>query len=189
MMSVIDAWEAAAVALALAYLLLAIRESVWCWPAGMASTAIYLALFFDARLYAEAALQVFYLAVAAYGWWHWARPAAPLPITRWRAGQQLRALALVAVLAGINGTLLALYTEAALPWLDALVSWGSVVATWMVARKVLENWLWWFVIDALGIGIYMARDLWLTAVLFAVYLVMIVFGYATWRRHWREQTA
>lgn len=189
MIPVIDIWEATAVALALGYLVLAIRESVWCWPTGMASTAIYLALFFDARLYAESALQVFYLAVSAYGWWHWARPAAPLPITRWRTSQHLQALALVALLAGINGALLARYTGAALPWLDALVSWGSVVATWMVARKVLENWLWWFVVDALGIGIYVARGLWLTAALFAVYLVMIGCGYATWRRRWREQPA
>lgn len=182
-------WEILAVALALAYLALAIRASVWCWPAGLASTAIYLAIFYSARLYAETVLQVFYLAVSVYGWWHWARPARELPVVRWRARAHLQALAVIALASLVHGALLAGWTQAALPWLDAVIAWGSVVTTWMVARKVLENWLYWFVIDALAIAVYIDRGLWLTAALFAVYLVMIVFGYAAWHRRWREQGA
>ena len=175
-------WEALAVALALAYLVLAIREHAGCWPAGIASTAIYLALFFRARLYAEAALQVFYIAISVYGWLRWARPARQPPVVRWSLARHARALALIVALAAANGAALATFTPAALPYLDALVAWASVVTTWMVARKVLENWLYWFVIDAVSIGIYASRGLWLTAALFVLYLVLIVRGYARWRQ-------
>ncbi len=176
-------WEALAVALAVAYLALAIRESLWCWVAGAASSAIYLALFYRAALYMESVLQLFYIGIAAYGWLHWARPALQLPVITWRPAQHARALGLMAVLGGANGALLAAFTPAALPYLDALIAWGSVVTTWMVARKVLENWVYWFVIDGLSVYIYMRRGLWLTSGLFVVYLVMIVSGYRAWRRH------
>lgn len=180
-------WEALAVALALAYLVLAIRQSVWCWPAGIASTLIYLALFFRARLYAESVLQLFYVAISVYGWRQWARPAAPLPVTTWGVARNARALGAVTLLAAASGASLAAWTPAALPYLDAFVSWGAVLATWMVACKLLENWIWWFVLDGLSIFIYASRGLWLTAALFVVYLVLIVIGYAAWRRELRGQ--
>lgn len=187
-------WEAMGVALAIAYLVLAIRENPWCWPAGMASSAIYLALFFGKTLYMESALQLFYIGIAVYGWRRWLggrgsggretrETPAPVPITSWGAREHVLALAVVGALTLANGAVLAAHTPAALPYLDSLVAWGSVVTTWMVARKVLENWLYWFVIDALSAYVYASRGLWLTAALFAAYLVLIVIGYATWRRH------
>jgi nicotinamide mononucleotide transporter len=183
-------WEGLAVALAIAYLALAIRESPWCWPAGIASSAIYGALFFDARLYMEAVLQLFYIAIAVYGWRRWVGGAtfgtgeaarATTAIVTWSARQHAAALATIAALAAANGLLLAAFTPAALPYLDALVAWSSVVTTWMVARKVLENWLYWFAIDALCVWIYARRGLWLTAGLFVAYLAMIVVGFRAWR--------
>ena len=182
-------WEALAVVLAVAYLVLAIRESAWCWPAGIASCVIYGALFFQARLYAESVLQVFYVGVSVYGWRQWWRPARPLPVVTWSAANHARALGVIAVLAGANGALLAAFTPAALPWLDAFVSWASVITTWMVARKVLENWIYWFVIDSVSVFIYASRGLWLTAALFAGYLVLIVIGYRAWHRRLRQEPA
>jgi len=172
-------WEAIAVALALAYLVLAIRESVWCWPAGIASTLIYLALFYGSRLYAESVLQLFYIGVSVYGWRQWAAGGArvPLAITTWRPRQHGVAILSIAALASLSGALLSAFTPAALPYLDSLTAWGSVITTWMVARKILENWTYWFVIDSLSVYIYMRRGLWLTAGLFVVYLVLIVVGY------------
>ncbi len=175
-------WEAIAVVLAIAYLLLAIRQSVWCWPAGLASTLIYFVLLSRAALYTEAVLQLFYAGLAIYGWLYWARPQTPLPVTRWPLRRHVQALGVVFVLGLANGALLAAFTPAALPYADALVAWASVLTTWMVARKLLENWLWWFVIDSASIVIYAYRGLWLTAALFACYLVLIVHGYAAWRR-------
>lgn len=170
-------------ALATVYLLLAIRESRWCWPAGLASTAIYLTLFFTERLYMESLLQVFYIGLSVYGWLHWARPARSLPVVRWASSRHVTAIGAIALLTLASGALLTTWTSAALPWLDALVSWGSVVATWMTARKVIENWIYWFVIDAISIGIYIDRGLWLTAGLCGIYLVLVVVGYRAWRRH------
>ena len=93
----------------------------------------------------------------------------------------LLALLLVGLLSLASGRLLAINTAAALPWLDSFISWASLLATWMVARKVLENWLYWFAIDSLSLGVFLSRGLYLTAVLFAVYLVLIVIGYRRWR--------
>jgi len=178
-------WEVAAVALAIAYLALAIAQSIWCWAAAFASTSIYLVLMFRARLYMESGLQIFYLGMAVYGWYHWRHGPGPgnaLSVTRWAAAWHVRAIATVVALSICSGIVLDAYSNAALPYLDSFTTWGAVVATWMVARKILENWLYWFVIDSVSIYLYVSRGLHLTALLFAVYLVLIVIGYLSWRR-------
>lgn len=181
-------WEVAAVFLAVVYLMLAIREQPACWPAAILSSLIYLALFGGQQLYMESALQIFYVAMAGYGWWAW-RPAAEgdaLVVHTWPWRWHVVALLLVAVLSVASGALLAWKTSAALPYLDSFITWGSLLATWMVARKVLENWLYWFVIDSLSLGVFLNRGLYLTAALFALYLVLIVIGYRTWRSRVRK---
>ena len=178
-------WEVAAVLLAIAYLVLAIRQSLWCWAAAFASTAIYLVLMYRAQLYMESGLQIFYLGMAVYGWYRWGHGPGPdnqLPVTTWGISQHAFAIAAVLVLSLISGAALAALSDAALPYLDSFTTWGAIVTTWMVARKVLENWLYWFVIDAVSIYLYASRELYLTALLFALYLVMIVFGFLAWRR-------
>lgn len=176
-------WEWLAVALALAYLWLAIRQSAWCWPAAITSTLIYLFLMYHAALYMEAVLQLFYIGVALYGWRAWVAggPGDSLLVHRWPWRRHLAALAGILILSAASGALLTRYTPAALPYADAFTTWGAVVTTWMVARKVLENWLYWFVIDSVSIYLYVSRELYLTAGLFLIYLVMIVAGYRAWR--------
>jgi nicotinamide mononucleotide transporter len=185
------AWEALAVLLGIAYLLLAARESLWCWYAAFLGTAIYLVLFWRVQLYLESALQVYYLAMALYGWWHWRRPRAQeaLPIRRFSAAAHGTAIGAVLALSALSGWLLTRYTDAALPYLDAFTTWGSVVTTWMVARKVLENWLYWIVIDSAAIVLYLDRGLLLTAALFAAYVLIAGGGFLVWRRHYREERA
>lgn len=183
-------WEGLAVLLGIAYLLLAARESLWCWYAAFVSTAIFLVLFWRVRLYLEAALQVYYLAMAVYGWWQWRRPraddgSAALPISRFSLQAHGVAIGGVLVASAVSGWLLARYTDAALPYLDAFTTWGSVVTTWMVARKILENWLYWIVIDSAAIVLYLDRGLYLTAALFAAYVVIAAIGFMAWRRHYR----
>ena len=177
-------WEVAAVVLAIAYLLLAIRQNIWCWAAAALSTLMYLFIMYQARLYMESALQLFYLGMAAYGWQQWRHGGdggARLEVTTWPVRYHLAAISAVFLLVIISGELLTRYSEAALPFLDSFTTWGAVVATFMVARKILENWIYWFVIDAVSIGLYFSRDLYFTAALFAGYLVMIVIGYRSWR--------
>lgn len=178
-------------ALGVAYLLLAMRESLWCWYAGFASTAIFLLLFWEVNLLMESALQVYYLAMSVYGWWHWRQGSVgePLPISRWPASRHAIAIGAVASAALVSGALLTRYSDAALPYLDSFTTWGSILTTWMVARKLLENWLYWLVIDSASIYLYLDRGLYLTALLFAVYLVIAVFGFLQWQRHYRRQSS
>ncbi len=180
----VSPWEIAAVLLALAYLVLAIRENVLCWPAAILSSALYLGIFAGAGLYMVAGLQVFYLAVAVYGWRAW-QPGAggeSLRVHTWPLSRHLALIAGIGALALGSGWLLATFTAAQLPYLDALTTWGAIAATAMVARKLLENWYYWFVIDGLSLGIYFNRELYLTAALFALYLVLVIVGWRTWRR-------
>lgn len=185
-------WEVLAVGLGIAYLLLAVRQSLWCWYAAFLSTAIFLVLFWHVNLMMESGLQVYYLAMAVYGWWQWqygSQDHDKLRISSWSARHHLSAVSVVLLASVVSGALLTQYTDAALPYLDSFTTWGSVLTTWMVARKVLENWLYWLVIDSISIYLYIDRELYLTAALFAVYLVIVIFGYRKWLSSYRTQVA
>jgi nicotinamide mononucleotide transporter len=185
-------WEAAAVALGIAYLVLAVRENILCWYAAFVSTAIFLVLFWEVDLLMESALQVYYLVMAVYGWWQWTHGGGEdgeLPISRWQPRTHLLAVGAVLFVSAVSGLLLSRHTSAALPFLDSFTTWGAVLTTWMVARKLLENWLYWLVIDSVAIYLYLDRELYLTAGLFAVYLVIALFGFRQWLTHYRNQSA
>jgi len=190
LVAAISATEAAAVAFAIAYLVLAIRQSLLCWPAALISVGLSLVLFYDARLYMEAALQIFYIAMAIYGWRQW-RHGGPgqrgLAVSRWGWREHGFSIGLIAVLTVVFGALLVRYTDAALPFLDSFTTVGAIVTTYMVAKKILENWIYWFVIDAASVYLYGARGLVLYAVLFVVYLVLVVIGYRQWLADWRAR--
>lgn len=183
-------WEATAVVLGVVYLLLAVRENIWCWYAAFASSAIFLFLFWDVSLLMESGLQLYYLAMAVYGWWQW-QPGSDvngeLPIRSWSLRQHLSAVMPVLVLSVASGLLLQYNTGAAWPFLDSFTSWGAVLTTWMVARKILENWLYWLAIDSLCIYLYLDRGLYLTALLFMLYIIIALFGYRQWLHHYRQQ--
>lgn len=184
--------ESIAVVAAIAYLLLAIRQNIWCWLFAGISTAIYVYLFFDARLYMESVLNLFYFAMAIYGWsvWYFGRSGdEELPVSVWGRNVHGIAIATIVTASIVSGYLLARYSDAVYPYVDSMTTWGAIWATFLVARKVLENWWYWLVIDAASIVIYWSRDLQLTALLFVVYVVMIPFGLFAWRRSLREQAA
>jgi nicotinamide mononucleotide transporter len=178
-------WEVAAVALALAYLVLAIRENVWCWLAAILSTSIYIVLMYRVGLYMESALQLFYIAMAVYGWYCWTHGEGPghrLEVSSWPLSRHIAPLSLILLLSLGSGYLLQNHSDAALPYLDSFTTWGAIVTTWMVARKILQNWHYWFIIDSVSVYLYINRGLMLTALLFMVYLVLIVIGYREWRK-------
>jgi len=178
-------WEVAAVVLALAYLVLAIRENSACWIAAILSTSIYIVLMFRVGLYMESALQLFYIAMAVYGWYSWTHGKGPdhrLPVTSWKLSQHVFPLAAILGFSALSGFLLSNFTDAAMPYLDSFTTWGAIVTTWMVARKIIQNWHYWFIIDSVSVYLYVGRGLWLTALLFVLYLVLIVIGYREWRK-------
>ena len=138
-----------------------------------------------AGLYMEAYLQVFYVAMGIYGWSQWKvsdKNNSTFVVNTWSKYQHLTAISIILALSLLSGFLLERFTDAALPFLDALVTWGAVVATYMVAKKLLENWIYWFVIDATSIYLFISRDLWLTAILFMIYIIIIYFGYQSWSK-------
>lgn len=182
--------ELAAVIFAVAYLVLAVRENSLCWYAAGISTLIFLFIFWDVKLYMESGLQIYYLVMAFYGWYQWRganRETASLRVSKWRAKQHVIALALIATLTFISGSLLNSGTDANLPYFDSFTTWASVVTTFMVARKILENWFYWLVIDSVSIYLYLDRELYFTSLLFAIYIVIIFFGWFAWNRSYRQR--
>jgi nicotinamide mononucleotide transporter len=176
--------ELAAAALAVAYLLLAIRQRVGCWIAAFVSSCMYVWVLFGAHLYMESALNVFYAAMAVYGFWQWqhGRGGAALIVTRWPIARHLGALLGVTALSVVSSLFLRRFTPAAWPFADSMVTWSGVFATFLVARKVYENWHWWLLIDSVSLCLYFTRRLYVTMLLFALYLILIVIGMREWRR-------
>jgi nicotinamide mononucleotide transporter len=170
--------------LAIAYLLLAIRQRSACWYAAFISSLLYVWVYFVAHLYMDSALQIFYAVMAAYGFWQWrhGRGGAQLTVTRWPLQRHAVGLTGVVLLSVVTSFFLRRYTPAASPFVDSLVTWSSVYTTYLVTLKVYENWYWWLVIDSVGLVLYFSRGLHLTALLFGLYLVLIVVGMREWRR-------
>ncbi len=175
--------EPTAVILAIAYLLLAIKQNISCWFAAFFSSLLYFFVMYSAGLYMEAGLQIFYCIMAVYGWTQW-RITLPgnskFLVKTWNRDQHIKAILLIILLAIVSGWALEKFTNAALPFLDSLTTWGAIVTTYMVAKRLLENWIYWFVIDTISVFLFYSRGLILTSILFLVYLIIIYFGYKSW---------
>jgi nicotinamide mononucleotide transporter len=176
--------ELGAAFLAIAYLLLAIRQQLSCWTAAFVSSCLYVWVLFAARLYMESALNAFYAAMALYGFWQWrhGKGGAALQVTRWPIARHASALLGILALSMISSFFLRRFTPAAWPFVDSMVTWSSVFATFLVARKVYENWHWWLAIDSVSLCLYFTRHLYATMLLFALYVVLILVGMREWRR-------
>ena len=177
--------EIIAVVFAIIYLLLAVKQDVRCWYAAIISSGLYFFIMMSANLYMEAYLQIFYILMAIYGWFQWnkvSQDKSNFYVRTWSMKKHFIVISLVILLAFISGSLLNIYTEAALPFIDAFTTWGAIIATYMVAKKLLENWIYWFVIDSISVLLFMSRGLYLTSVLFLVYLIIIYFGYKRWTK-------
>lgn len=184
--------EIIAVALGIANVGLLVRRSIWNYPFGMAMVALYCVIFWQARLYGEAALQVFFFVVQGWGWWLWARAGglAQMVSVSWM-GWRARAVSLVLV-AGSSlaiGWAMARFTDAALPYADATIAGASVVAQVLLAMRRVENWALWIAIDVLSVGVYVSRELYLTAGLYVVFLVLATLGLIGWARAARSGEA
>lgn len=186
-------WEILGTILGVIGVALMIRQNVWGWPVGIVQVAVYAWVFYTAKLYSDAILQVFFFVIQAYGWWHWWRGTpqhgAELAVSRlsWRARCGWVALGAAGTVAW--GEFMRRTTDAAWPRGDAFILVFSLIAQWWQARKRLENWATWIVVNCVAIGIYWAKELRLTAGLYAVFLALAVAGHMAWRKTLREPAA
>lgn len=175
--------ELIAVGLGFAYIVLAIRQHRACWIAGGASTAIYIAVFIDAGLPLQAVLQAVYVAMAVYGWiaWRGGDGQAPRPRS-WTWRWHLLALAAVGAATAAGAPLLAAYSESDAPVADALGTFASLVATWLLARRIIEAWYWWIVVDTGLAALFASQGLRFTAALYLAYALLAIAGWQSWKR-------
>jgi len=186
-------WEYLAVVLSMAYLLLALKQSLWCWPAAFISTLIYTLLFYQGALLMESILNIYYMAMAAYGWYCWHRggllthQTEELPIQSWSNQIHFRVVCITFAVAMGLGFIMDSYTHADYAYLDSTTTCFSIVATYLVAKKVLENWIYWVIIDGLSMYLFVSKGFYPTTVLFGFYTIMSVWGYISWQDDYSQQ--
>ncbi len=182
-----SAMEWVAVGLALAYVVLAARENMLCWFCAFVSTALYVWLFWRVTLPFQSLLNVFYMVMAIYGYWQWRPQATQVRrICVWPWWRHLLILPTGVIIAWTAATYAENYFNSEYLLLDALVQVFSVITTFMVAHKVLENWLYWGVINAAAAFLYFTAGLVVTAILFIGYLGFSIYGYLRWQRQYKE---
>jgi len=178
-------WEVLAVITGIISVYLSTRENIWSWPTALVNVALYFVVFFETKLYADMGLQAVYFALSLYGWYEWlygGENRTELHVSRTPRALGVRLAIIGIACAGILGTLLARFTDAALPYIDSATTSTSLVAQWMMTRKILENWSVWVAVDVVYIAMFIFKRLYLTAGLYAVFLVLAVMGYVQWKR-------
>jgi len=172
--------------LSLIYIFLSINQKVSLWVFGFLCSALYIVVFFQSKFYADMSLQFYYLGVSVYGWVSWKlgkqNTGADIPVKRTNMKQTLVISLVTVALYMLYYYILAGYTDSPLPRADSLTTALSIVATWMLARKLIDHWLIWVFVDGLSAGLYFYKGLYPTAVLFILYTIMAAIGYFKWHK-------
>ena len=176
----------------LLYILLSIKQNIWCWPVGLITSALYIYVFLVTKFYADMGLQVYYLVVSIYGWYHWmfgakSRKQDDLKIAKTNIRLAVVLVIITALLFAVIAYILVNYTDSEIPYWDSFTTAASFVATWMLARKLIEHWLIWIVVDAVSLGLYIYKGLYPTVILFAVYTILAFVGYLEWKRELKKE--
>jgi len=173
--------------LGIIYIFFSIRQSILTWPVGLLTSLLYVWVFFVSKLYADMGLQMYYVFISIYGWYEWLRgnmkdKSKILKVSRLslKLGFMLSIISLLIFI--LIWIILKNYTDSPVPVADALATSLSIVATWMLARKILEHWLVWIFVDFFSIGLFWYKDLLPTVILFGVYTVMAFVGFKAWKK-------
>ena len=183
--------EGIAVLFGLVSVYLSTRENIWSWPTAIVNVGLYTLLFQREKLYADMGLQVIYLLLSIYGWYEWkfgGEHRTELHVTRLtpRLAMVLGAIGVAGSMA--LGAFLRRSTDASLPWLDATLSVFSLIAQWMMTRKIMENWAVWIVLDVVYVWMFIfLKHLNFTAFQYLVFLLLAVLGLRDWHRSWRRR--
>jgi nicotinamide mononucleotide transporter len=186
----LSGWEVFAALLGVGYIVFAARESQWCWPMAFVSTLIYTLLFWDGQLPMQALLNFYYMGMAIYGYLLWRQHKQKendIAIHSWPLSYHLAFLIVGSLLTWLIGYYLGAIEASQNPYLDAGVTVFSVLNTWLMARKVLQNWLYWIIIDAAAVVLYLETGFYATVALFSLYTVLASVGFINWIRLYRQQ--
>lgn len=193
MIAIVQEWllgnktEVLGAILGVLYIYFSIKQNILTWPTGLLTSALYVVVFFQAKLYADMGLQAYYVVISIYGWYFWLKGKKPqekeqVPVRV--SSRKLKYLLIAAsvVLYIVILFILVNYTDSDVPHMDAMTTALSIVATWMLAKKYIGHWLIWIFVDAVSAGLYVYKGLWPTVILFVIYTVMAVLGYLEWKK-------
>ena len=185
-----DNWlELFGVVSTIVYLVLSIKQSIWLWPLGALASAIYIAVYFVNKFYADMGLQTYYLIISIYGFIAWLahknREGKELAVCRTSARQWLVLGIITAAIWGTLYWILSAFTDSPVPVGDSFTTALAITATWMLTRKMIEQWLVFIVADTVSVALYLTRDMPLTAFLYIIYTTMAVVGFYKWLKEWR----
>lgn len=195
-MDIIISWisenwiELAAAGVSIVYVILSIKQIIWLWFFGILSAVLYAWVYGHSGFYAGMSLQAYYAVMSIYGWIHWSYGSkepdtgGSLPVIRASNRLLVTVIVIWLLLLMIIGFFLQKFTDSTIPFWDAFTASGGIIATWMLARKILEQWLLWIVIDLVSVVLYLWQGLYATTLLFLVYVVMAIVGYLQWRKAW-----
>jgi nicotinamide mononucleotide transporter len=168
------------------YLVCSIRQSIFLWPLSIASSLMYMFVFFHSAIYANMILQGYFLVMGIYGWYYWRiggprNKAGELPVSV-ISGRIVIWISLISLILFILLYLILHQTDSPVPALDAFTTALSISATWLLARKIIEQWFLWVIVDLVSVVMYISQSLWLTSILYSLYVVMAIIGYFEWRK-------
>ncbi|HCE58938.1 MAG TPA: nicotinamide riboside transporter PnuC [Prolixibacteraceae bacterium] len=174
--------------LGLIYIYLSIRQKILTWPVGLLSSVFYILIFFQARLYAGMGLQVYYAAMSIYGWYYWVKgenntTGEKLNVSYTKPFEWIMIAAAFFVVLILIVMVLKNYTDSDVPFIDAFTTTAGIIATWMMARKLIENWIIWVFTDLISVFLYIEKQLWVTALLYLVFTTMAILGFIEWRKN------
>lgn len=185
--------EIAGAAISLIYLYFSIKQNILLWPFGILSALFYVVIYLQSKFYADMGLQVYYVAISIYGWWGWTQKRTPkasakiLKITRLGRRRGIWIALVFLLIWTLLYFILKNFTDSEVPFGDSFTTAGGIVATWMLARKILDHWLLWIVVDLVSLILYTAKDLWPTMLLFGIYTTMAVVGYFSWLKTYKGE--
>jgi nicotinamide mononucleotide transporter len=163
---------------------LTVRKNIWNFPVGVLNVALYAWVFFQSKLYADASLQVVYIALLIYGWIQWSLKdneevfhAEKTSVILWLTLNVIFVISTLAI-----GTLFKNYTDASLPYMDSMLTSVSLIAQWMIAKRKIENWLLWIIADVLYVGMYIYKHLYFTSLLYFIFIILAIIGWREWKK-------
>ena len=199
MFEIISEWlvsnyiELTGAVLGLLYIFFSIKQNILTWLTGLLTSALYVFVFFKTKFYADMGLQGYYVLISIYGWYFWIKGdnnrKEETPVTKLSKSMLIALIPIMLILYGLILYILLNFTDSPVPYMDSMTTALSIIATWMLARKIIEHWLIWIFVDAFSAGLYIYKDLWPTTVLFFVYTIMAYIGYKEWKKSLKYEIA